>query len=499
MSSDTLNFETMLNEKMEFTSNIVLPILNKYENFNDIDIIIDDVSKAIEKHCNISYKLIYGDFFNELDRLNKLKIPFYEVSTYRISFIIDEISWIIFIRKTITELLYKKIDKLYGLDNLIWEIKGHSEDDIVYYLIEMEVILSLYIQPIFQLWKKKHQKGKDRDIFERILVSFYGISISHVKRLVDGSIRLLNARYRTINKFVKENEGILWNADAKEVFEIIDSSISNENYDGEILKIILLIGILNYKSMIEKNKKVEKEFISDEERRAELLKEIGWNILNTNDIQSKEIFKESILNQLYNRNEEDLYLAGKNLLIDILSALKFQDKAISNIINLIEDQLHDLINDGSEESQKMILEYFHNEIPDILIQIKENPEIYNMSKINFEELKKLPFWDAFEENFKRVPRLNDEDLSYPIVEKVVESAYKILMEKGLYPSLIATFILDRFLERFPDFEVEIDMIKTDIYNDLGNMKNKSLSEIDLFIIDYLSKALHELIVINFEK
>jgi hypothetical protein len=465
------------------------------ELFSGIDPSAAKTIQLVSSNFNIEIALLISDYTCELDRMKVSGQAMMDTPTFILQYALNEGTWSLIFRKLLGMMIEGKLKNILKLDNLIWNTGGSTAEDRVYYLVEFKQITDNYITPLYNRWLKEHP-GEDHEILARRMISgVYNVSSIASDQIYEGSKRVLRSKLDYLEDDSTADSYPPWATEAHELYKSLQHYYKNEEYHGELNLYLITTALIQREILIDKHKKRRKTAAKIKKlgNYSELVYNLGWDKLDHNNLHSVEEFKARVVNELYNRQEESPIEAAQNLLLDILNGISLHKITILKIVDsfqFIIDKKKSTVQDPIERDS-ILVETIQEQLPNILIKLRSNPEIIKKETAR-EDVQDLPIWNSFEENFKRVKRLKDKGLSYPLITKLITSTYKIIIAKSYPPDDTAYIILDKFNERFPEFTVS--EYKTEINKIISvyNVGTRSLPQVDSKIIDYLSFVLHEL-------
>lgn len=476
--------------------NAETPVLDD-EIFNGIDPAAAKTILLISSNFDIETKLLVSDYSHEYSRMKGLGQTMMDTPTFLLQYALVEGTWSIIFRKLLGKILEGKFPNILKLDNLIWNTGASTTEDRVYYLVEFKQITDKYIAPLYHRWIKDHQEVDHEIVAKRMISGLYNVPNKDANQIFEGSKRLLQSKLDYLEDDSSAGSYPPWATEAHELYKSLQQYYKNEEHHGELNLYLITTALIQREILIDKHEKRKKKAAKIKKlgTYSELVYNLGWDKLDHNNLHSVEEFKGRVINELYTRQEESPIEAAQNLLLDILNGISLDKTTIDKIIDsfqFIIDRKKSTIEDPIARDS-ILVETIQDQLPKILINLRSNPEIIKKETAR-ENVQDLPIWNSFEENFKRIRRLKDRDLSYPLICKLIKSTYKMMISKSYPPDDTADIILDKFNERFPEFEVYEYKSEISKIISVYNTGARSLPQVDSKIIDYLSFVLHDLFI-----
>ena len=136
-----------------------------------------------------------------------MEIP--DISTYQMRFAIEEGAWIVMFRSYFPNLLKNQVGKLEKLEEMIWNSSKALDEDYAFYLIELENVTKLWVNPLLEYWLSEHDFGKPRDFAIRLTSSIFSISSYKGINIYDGGLRLFQSKMEDLDTLISQGSKIL--------------------------------------------------------------------------------------------------------------------------------------------------------------------------------------------------------------------------------------------------------------------------------------------------
>ncbi len=465
--------------------------------FNGLDPVTIKTINIISSHFGIEVDHVISDFSNELERLERSNQSMMDTPTYILQYALDEGTWSVLFRKLLGRIIEGKFANILKLDDLIWNTGASTAEDRIYYLVEFKQLTESYIAPLYNIWKKEHQEKNYQFIAKKIISGVYNVLFQDSDPIYEGSKRVLQSKLDYIEDDGSSDSYPPWATEARELCKSLQGYYENEEFQGDLNLYLITTALIQREILIDKHEKRKKNAAKIKKlgNYSELVYRLEWDKLDPNNLHSVEEFKGKVVNELYNQLEESPIEAAQNLLLEILNGISLEKTTTDKLVKsfqFIIDKKKTTIQDPIERDS-ILVETIQDQLPKILIKLRSNPEIIRKETAR-EDINDLPIWNSFEENFKRVRRLKDRKISYPLITKLINSTYKIIIEKSYRPGETANIIIDKFNERFPEFEVNEYKSEVNKIISVYDVGARSLPQVDSKLIDYLSFVLHELFV-----
>ncbi len=465
--------------------------------FNGLDPVTTKTINIISTYFEVDIDHVISDFSSELERLEKSNQTIMDTPTYILQYALDEGTWSILFRKLLGRIIEGKFANILKLDDLIWNTGASTSEDRIYYLVEFKQLTENYIAPLYNIWKEEHQDKSHEFIAKRMISGVYNVLFQDSNSVYEGSRRVRGCKVEYIEDDEAADSYPPWATEARELYGSLQKYYQNEEFQGDLNLYLITTALIQREILIDKHEKRKKKAAKLQKlgNYSELVYRLEWDKLDYNNLHSVEEFKGRVVNELYNRLEESPIEAAQNLLLEILNGISLDKMTNTKLVDsfqFIIDNKKSTIQDPIER-ESILVETIQDQLPKILIKLRSNPEVIRKETAR-EDINDLPIWNSFEENFKRIRRLKDNNISYPLITKLIKSTYKIIIEKSYRPDETANIIIEKFKERFPEFEVNEYKSEVNKIVSVYNVGTRSLPQVDSKLIDYLSFVLHELFV-----
>lgn len=444
-------------------------IPKKYE-VSELNLTTLQIAEIISEVYLLSNKLVISDFRFEIARLKSKNYSLNDIPTYNIRFSIEEGSWIILLRNKFPLITQKIFDRLFLLEDTIYESGKGITEDFAYYILEINELAKNYLHNLFSRWKNDHIGGNTREIAIRIIGSIYQVQFDQAETLLEGGLRVLQSKMSDLLQ-LKEIEAFSHRiTHAKNILEKLEKSIRNDDLQDEYYGFVTILTLFQ-KQIIEhqqKKKQRKLEKYQTDKSHSEISNLLGWDNFDPDDTESIEEIRETLINLLFEQPDADPLDAARNLLKRILVGLNVRKNRIEEIIfsfvkSILSRTEH--LDDEIEKTAKVV-ELIQMILPTTIIRLKQDTSAFKRHTIEIEEMKGLEMWDCFEDNIRRARRNADIQQGIQIILKSMQSIVSDLSAKRIPFTEIVVLSVDQIIIRFPKYSEKLKQYKIEVLVDM---------------------------------